>query len=61
MATRPSSFTVETLTRSQNLISPALELFWQTNWNGYGSLVYDGEYGSGYNPSQFYGKIGYSF
>jgi uncharacterized protein with beta-barrel porin domain len=57
----PLSFTVEAFTAEQNLISPALELFWQTNWNGYGSIRYDGEFGSGYNSNQFYGTIGYSF
>ncbi len=57
----PASFVVEAFTIKQSLISPALELFWQTNWNGYGSISYDGEFGSGYNSNQFYGKIGYSF
>lgn len=57
----PASFVVEAFTAEQSLISPAIELFWQTNWNGYGSLSYDGEFGSGYASNQFYGKIGYSF
>ena len=57
----PAAFVVEAFTAEQSLISPALELFWQTNWNGYGSITYDGEFGSGYNSNQFYGKIGYSF
>ena len=57
----PASFVVEAFTTEQSLISPAVELFWQTNWNGYGSISYDGEFGSGYNSNQFYGKIGYSF
>jgi uncharacterized protein with beta-barrel porin domain len=57
----PTSFVVEAFTAAQSLISPALELFWQTNWNGYGSISYAGEFGSGYNSNQFYGKIGYSF
>lgn len=57
----PASFVVEAFTAEQSLISPAIELFWQTNWNGYGSISYDGEFGSGYNSNQFYGKIGYSF
>lgn len=57
----PSSFAVEAFTGEQNLISPALELFWQTYWNGYGSISYNGEFGSGYNSNQFYVKIGYSF
>lgn len=57
----PASFIVEAFTSHQSLVSPALELFWQTNWNGYGSISYDGEFGSGYYSNQFYGKIGYSF
>jgi hypothetical protein len=57
----PSSFAVEAFTASQSLISPAIELFWQANWNGFGSISYDGEFGSGYYSNQFYGKIGYSF
>lgn len=57
----PSSFGVEAFTSDQSLISPAVELFWQTNWNGYGSINYEGEFGSGYSSNQFYGKIGYSF
>jgi uncharacterized protein with beta-barrel porin domain len=57
----PASFIVEAFTAEQNLISPAIELFWQTNWNGYGSISYTGEFGSGYYSNQFYGKIGCSF
>jgi uncharacterized protein with beta-barrel porin domain len=57
----PTSFGVEAFTVAQSLISPAIELFWQTNWNGYGSISYNGEFGSGYHSNQFYGKIGYSF
>lgn len=57
----PASFFVEAFTTNQSLVSPALELFWQTNWNGYGSISYNGEFGSGYSANQFYGKIGYSF
>lgn len=57
----PTSFVVEAFTTEQSLISPALELFWQTRWRGYGSIRYDAEFGSGYSSNQFYGKIGYSF
>lgn len=57
----PASFVVEAFTTEQHLFSPAIELFWQTNGNVYGSISYDGEFGSGYNSNQFYGKIGYSF
>jgi uncharacterized protein with beta-barrel porin domain len=61
IAGAPGSFFVEAFTAEQNLISPAIELFWQTKWNGYASISYDGEFGSGYSSNQFYGKIGYSF
>lgn len=57
----PTSFFVEAFTAEQNLVSPGIELFWQTTWHGYASLSYDAEFGSGYNSNQFYGKIGYSF
>lgn len=57
----PASFSVEAFTKSQSLISPALELFWEAKWGGYWAISYDGEYGSGYASSQFYGKIGYCF
>jgi hypothetical protein len=52
---------VEAFTSAQSLISPALELFWQTNWNGWASISYSGEFGSGYQSNQLYGKIGYAF
>lgn len=57
----PASFVVEAFTVEQSLISPAIELFWQTHQNIYGSISYNGEFGSGYNSQQFYGKIGYAF
>lgn len=57
----PASFVVESFTSSQSLISPAIELFWQTKWNGFASVNYSGEFGSGYTSNQFYGRIGYSF
>lgn len=57
----PTTFGVEAFTSHQSLISPALELFFQTNWNGFFSLSYNGEFGNGYSSNQFYGKMGYSF
>ncbi len=35
--------------------------FGKQNGTAYGSISYDGEFGSGYASNQFYGKIGYSF
>ena len=57
----PGSFGVEAFTDQQSLISPGVELYWQTNWNGFASMSYNGEFGSGYTSNQFYGKIGYAF
>lgn len=57
----PASFVVEAFTSEQSLISPAAELFWQTHWNGFFSVRYDAEFGSGYSSNQLYAKIGYSF
>lgn len=57
----PTSFFVEAFTTHQSLVSPAAELFWKTNWNGYASLVYDGEFGSGYTSNQIYARIGVFF
>lgn len=57
----PGSFTVESFTSAQNLVSPSLELFWQSKWGGYLSVTYDGEYGSGYTSNQFYGTLGIYF
>lgn len=61
IVTAPASFVVEAFTSTQSLISPGIELYWQTNWNGYGSIIYNGEFGSGYNSNQFYVKLGYYF
>ncbi len=44
----PGSFGVEAFTAEQSLISPGVELYWQTNWNGFASMSYNGEFGSGY-------------
>jgi uncharacterized protein with beta-barrel porin domain len=57
----PGTFGVEAFTSEQSLVSPGIEFFWQTNWNGFASISYNGEFGSGYNSNQFYGKIGYAF
>lgn len=57
----PASFFVEAFTAEQSLVSPGVELYWQTNWNGYASITYNGEFGSGYSSNQFYAKLGYYF
>ncbi|HEX4839439.1 MAG TPA: autotransporter domain-containing protein [Rhabdochlamydiaceae bacterium] len=57
----PASFVVEAFTAQQSLVSPGVELYWQTNWNGFASISYNGEFGSGYNSNQFYGRMGYAF
>lgn len=57
----PASFVVEAFTSGQSLISPAIELLFQTKWNGYASINYSGEFLSGYISNQFNIAIGYSF
>ena len=55
------SFTVETFTDDQNLVSPALELFFRGKKDVFFSLEYEGEFGSGYSSNQITGKIGAFF
>ncbi|HEX2579245.1 MAG TPA: autotransporter domain-containing protein [Rhabdochlamydiaceae bacterium] len=61
IASAPGSFFVDAFTTSQNLVSPGIELFWQTNSNVFASMIYNGEFGSGYRSNQFYARVGYAF
>jgi uncharacterized protein with beta-barrel porin domain len=54
-------FNVETLTGLQNLVAPALELFYQTASNVFVSATYEGEFGSGYTSNSVLAKIGKAF
>lgn len=56
----PGSFTVTSFT-TQNLVSPGAQVFIKGNNNIYGSLTYDGEFGSGYIFNQVVGTIGKTF
>lgn len=45
------TFVVESLTKTQNLIAPGLEIFYQTRYKSSISLTYEGEFGSGYRAN----------
>jgi uncharacterized protein with beta-barrel porin domain len=55
------SFTVETLTGTQNMVSPGLELYYQTPSDVFISATYEGEFGSGYRSNSILAKIGKAF
>jgi outer membrane autotransporter protein len=55
------TFTVDTFTGLQNLISPGLEIFYQTASNVFMSAAYEGEFGSGYRSNSVIAKLGKAF
>ena len=57
----PTNLTVETLINSQNLISPSIELFVQAPRGIFGSISYEGEFGSGYKSNECVGRVGIYF
>ena len=57
----PGSFTVASLTQTQNLVSPSIEIVYKAHSGGYFTLLYDGEFGSGYFYNQFSLKAGKYF
>ena len=57
----PGSFVIETLTQNQNLFSPAIEIFFKGKRGVFGSISYDGEFGSGYFTNEAMGNIGWYF
>ena len=57
----PNFFTVDAFSNNQNLVSPSLEFAWKGNDNYYGSLYYEGEFGSGYISNELIGRIGVYF
>lgn len=61
IAGAPGSFTVETFTSSQNLVSPSLEFYWGSKKGAYFSVLYDGEFGQGYIANEITGRIGLNF
>lgn len=54
-------FTVEAFTENQNLFSPSVEFFFLSKRGGYLSILYDGEFGSGYRSNEVLGKLGIYF
>ena len=57
----PSSFTVTSFTKTQNLIAAAVEFFCQHRSGWFGSLQYDGQYGSSYSNNQATMRVGKMF
>ena len=57
----PGSFTVESLTETQNLFAPGAELFYQWQNGVFASGLFEGEYGDGYISNNVYVKLGYEF
>ena len=56
-----SSFTVSTLNKIQNLVVPALEIFYQIRHGVFLSLLYQGQFGSNYIDNAVLFKIGKTF
>ena len=57
----PGFFTVEALGPAQNLVSPAFEFFVKGANGWFGSLSYEGEFGSRYLSNTIFGKLGKYF
>ena len=57
----PSSFTVTSFIKTQNLIATAVEFFGQHRSGWFGSLQYDGQYGSSYSNNQATMRVGKMF
>ena len=57
----PGSFTVTTFTDPQNLFSPNAEIYYQNENGYYGSITYDGEFGSGYIMNEIALRFGRNF
>jgi len=55
------NFSVDSFTSDQNLFSPALELFIRTNCGAFVSLLYEGEFGSGYITNEVLARVGSYF
>lgn len=57
----PGSFSLASLNANQSLFSESIELLWQSHKGAYGSLQYEGEFGSGWMSNQIIGTIGKQF
>ena len=56
-----TSLELETSIRTQNLISPALELYWQHQRGLIFSISYNGQFGKWYRNNELEIKLGHSF
>ena len=54
----PGGFVVTTFTQNQSIVSPSVELTWRTKQGSYASLLYDGEFGSGWKMNEFVARLG---
>ena len=57
----PGSFSVAAFTHNQSLFSPLIEIAWREKSGNYGSLLYDGEFGSGWISNEVVARIGRFF
>ena len=57
----PPGFSVFAYGRAQNLFSPGAEIFFRGNNDIFGSINYDGQFGSAYRANSIFGKIGIFF
>ena len=55
------SLVLVTSLRTQNLVSPALELYWKNQRGLFFSLVYNGQFGKWYRNNELEAKLGLSF
>lgn len=55
------TFSVDSFTNAQNLFSPALEIFFREKHGAFFSLLYEGEFGSGYITNEVLARIGKYF
>jgi outer membrane autotransporter protein len=57
----PGSFALASFTDIQSIFSESLEISWETQSGSYGSLMYDGEFGSGWILNEIVASIGKLF
>lgn len=57
----PGAFSVTAFTKNQSIFSPSVELGWRKNNGSYGSLLYDGEFGSGWISNEVVARVGRFF
>jgi hypothetical protein len=57
----PGSVNLVTSLRTQNLFSPALEMYWRYRNGFFISLLYNGQFGTGFQNNELDAKLGWSF